>query len=87
MPNPNIHYNNQDIAQKAFFEQFEEGTRPLEGLNIETQRIKRALPNGIAEIQTTDDEADCLFEMEDGSLLHIEFQSQYKKWDVIRIVS
>ena len=84
LPNPNIHYNNQDIAQKAFFEQFEEGTKPLEGLNIETQRIKRVLPTGIAEIQTTDDEADCLFEMEDGSLLHIEFQSQYKKWDVIR---
>lgn len=78
------HPNNEDIAQKAFTMQFSAGTIPLEGLEFVTKPVKDVLPTGIQNVETTDDEADCLFRLEDGSLLHIEFQSTYDKWDVIR---
>lgn len=78
------HPNNEDIAQKAFTMQFSEGTIPLEGLEFDTLPVKEVLSTGIQNIETTDDEADCLFRLVDGSLLHIEFQSTYDKWDVVR---
>lgn len=79
-----INRNNQDIAQKAFMMQYKKGTKPLIGLNYDTLPIKQVLPTGIQNVETIDDEADCLFQLEDGSLLHIEFQSTYKQWDIIR---
>ncbi|QQK74459.1 hypothetical protein HUG15_01770 [Salicibibacter cibarius] len=82
-----IHRNNQDIAQKAIQEEFSAGTKPLIGLGLDTPAISQSLPTGRVAVETKTNNIDYLYELEDGSWLHIEYQSTNEKWDIYRFLT
>jgi predicted transposase YdaD len=80
----NIHHNNQDVAMKYAADLLNQHF--FESLGIQSPKVKRALPTGIVRIEMHDLEVDFLCELEDDTLLHLEFQSTYKDNDVDRFM-
>jgi predicted transposase/invertase (TIGR01784 family) len=77
-----LHY--RDIVQKYFTEFIAtENLYPLTSLNVKTKPIKRMLNSDISMI-VDGKRVDCLMELEDNSLLHIEFQSSNDDQDIQR---
>ncbi|MFB8424542.1 hypothetical protein ACFC4S_21255 [Priestia megaterium] len=78
-----FHHNNMDIASKSL-ELQSIGTEPFEFLGIHSAVVKQVLSNEFPAIETKDDKADIVFLLEDDTILHVEFQSTSKKWDILR---
>lgn len=76
------HY--RDIVQKYFTGFIATGGGfPLTSLGVKTAKVKRVLDSDLSTI-IDGKRVDCLIELEDESLLHIEFQSKYSKKDIER---
>ncbi|MFP7486401.1 hypothetical protein SFC65_19745 [Priestia filamentosa] len=74
--NSNIPYPYRDIVQKHFTSFIAtRNSYPLTALDINTPRVKRMLDSDLSVVEGK--RIDCLMELEDTSLLHIEFQSNY----------
>lgn len=81
--NNRIHRNGADIIQRLMATNMI-GERPLIALTIDTAKVKEVLSTDLPEIQTKDDKADTLYLLEDGTYLHVEYQTTAKKDDVLR---
>ncbi|QKS72717.1 hypothetical protein FLK61_39580 [Paenalkalicoccus suaedae] len=70
----NISRNNYDIFfRQSLQEVFTEEV--LKSIGIQSAPIVRSLPTDFPAVETTDQEIDVLFELENHTLLHIEFQT------------
>lgn len=81
--NNRIHRNGADIIQRLMATNMI-GERPLIALTIDTAKVKEVLSTDLPAIQTKDDKADTLYLLEDGTYLHVEYQTTAKKDDVLR---
>ncbi|MBZ4662706.1 MAG: hypothetical protein JG776_388 [Caloramator sp.] len=82
MSNIHISHNNNDIILKYMAEAFKDTT--LEFLGIKLPKIKSVIPTDLPIIDVKEEVMDFVFLLEDDSLLHLEFQTTYKKDDLIR---
>jgi len=78
-----IHYNGMDIVQRLMAEKMI-GQIPLKALNFTTSKVKEILSTDLPDVQTKDDKADTLYLLEDGTFLHVEYQTTFKKHDSFR---
>jgi hypothetical protein len=72
-----IHHNNQDITMKELVSRYKDTF--FEALHIEVPKIERFIPTEIVRIKTYDLRRDVVCELEDETLLHVEFQSTKNK--------
>lgn len=79
----NIHRNGADIIQR-FIATSMIGERPLIALSIDTAKVKEILSTDLPGIETKDEQADTFYLLEDGTYLHVEYQTTSKKDDVLR---
>ena len=78
-----IHYNGMDIVQRLMAEKMI-GQIPLKALNFTTSEVKEILSTDLPDVQTKNEKADTLDLLEDGTYLHVEFQTTFKKHDSFR---
>ncbi|MCR2821447.1 hypothetical protein [Lederbergia panacisoli] len=78
-----IHNNSIDIVQRFMAEKMV-GQFPLKALSYETAKVREVLSTDLPDVTTKDDKADTLYLLEDGTFLHVEFQTTTKKHDSFR---
>ena len=78
----NISKQAKDIIQKYISGLFRDAT--LEFYGVKTAKVKEPLNAELPVVEVADTSSDFVFSLEDGSILHIEFQTGYKKADLIR---
>jgi hypothetical protein len=78
----NITHNSQDIIFKKMSELFKDETLKYYELNL--PKIISVKPTELPVINVSDRNMDFVFELEDNSLLHLEFQTTWKKADLLR---
>ncbi len=76
--NPDISYQNKDIVSKLFGEQMKGKSLSLFGLdtNLKVMDIR---PTNIPIVQAKELRMDNLFELEDGSIAILDYESQFKE--------
>ena len=76
--NPDIAYQNKDIVSKLFGEQMKGKSLSLFGLdtNLKVMDIR---PTNIPIVQAKELRMDNLFELEDGSIAILDYESQFKE--------
>ncbi len=76
--NPDISYQNKDIVSKLFGEQMKGKSLSLFGLdtNLKVMDIR---PTNIPIVQAKELRMDNLFELEDGSVAILDYESQFKE--------
>jgi len=84
MSDAEISHQNQDIIYKYMAEFFRNETLEYYGLNL--PKIVNVKPTELPIIQLTDRNMDYVFELEDSSLLHMEFQTTNKLADLPRFL-
>ena len=85
MDNTEIAYQNKDITSKVLAEHFKGKTFRVYGLNIPP--IKQALPTNIPVVRANELRLDNLFELADGTLALVDYESAYKKTDKIKYLN
>lgn len=80
-----ISYHNNDILMKVLAERFRDKT--LDALGIQSARIKNLLPTVNPVVEANERRNDIIFLLEDGTLLHLEFQTTESEQDLIRFLS
>lgn len=85
MDNTEIAYQNKDITSKVLAEHFKGKTFRVYGLNIPP--IKQALPTNIPAVRANELRLDNLFELADGTLALVDYESAYKKADKIKYLN
>ncbi len=78
-----IHRNGMDIVQRFMAEKMV-GQFPLKALSYESAKVKEVLSTDLPDVTTKDDKADTLYLLEDGTFLHVEYQTTVKKHDSFR---
>jgi hypothetical protein len=78
-----IHHNGMDIVQRFMAEKMA-GQFPLKALSYETAKVKEVLSTDLPNVATKHDKADTLYLLEDGTFLHVEYQTTVKKDDSFR---
>ena len=76
--NPAIAYQNKDIVSKLFGEQMRGKSLSLFGLNTNLKVID-IRPTNIPIVQAKELRMDNLFELEDGSIAILDYESQFKE--------
>ena len=76
--NPAIAYQNKDIVSKLFGEQMKGKSLSLFGLNTNLKVID-IRPTNIPIVQAKELRMDNLFELEDGSVAILDYESQFKE--------
>ena len=76
--NPAIAYQNKDIVSKLFGEQMKGKSLSLFGLNTNLKVID-IRPTNIPIVQAKELRMDNLFELEDGSIAILDYESQFKE--------
>ena len=76
--NPDISYQNKDIVSKLFGEQMKGKSLSLFGLNTNLKVID-IRPTNIPIVQAKELRMDNLFELEDGSVAILDYESQFKE--------
>jgi len=84
MGGSNIAHNYQDIIFKKMAELFKDETLEYYGLNL--PKIVSVKPTELPTIKVSNQNMDFVFELEDNSLLHLEFQTTHKKADLLRFL-
>jgi RecG-like helicase len=84
MGDSNIAHNYQDIIFKKMTELFKDETLEYYGLNL--PKIVSVKPTELPTIKVSNQNMDFVFELEDNSLLHLEFQTTHKKADLLRFL-
>ena len=76
--NPAIAYQNKDIVSKLFGEQMKGKSLSLFGLNTNL-KVMDIRPTNIPIVQAKELRMDNLFELEDGSIAILDYESQFKE--------
>ena len=76
--NPDISYQNKDIVSKLFGEQMKGKSLSLFGLNTNL-KVMDIRPTNIPIVQAKELRMDNLFELEDGSVAILDYESQFKE--------
>lgn len=77
-----ISRNSKDTLQKYASSLFKDAT--LEFYGIKAAKIKELINVELPVVEVSDSSTDFVFLLEDGSYLHLEFQSSFKTEDLIR---
>jgi len=85
MDNTEIAYQNKDITSKVLAEHFKGKTFRVYGLDI--PEIKQVLPTNIPTVKVNELRIDNLFELVDGTLAIVDYESVYKKEDKIKYLN
>ena len=85
MKNEEIAYQNKDITSKLLAEHFKGKTFRVYGLDI--PEIKQVLPTNIPAVKANELRLDNLFELVDGTVAVVDYESQYKKADKLKYLN
>ena len=80
-----IAYQNKDIASKVLAENFKGKSFRVYGLDL--PEIKRVLPTNIPTIKANELRLDNLFELADGSVAIVDYESEYNKNDKVKYLN
>lgn len=80
-----IAYQNKDITSKVLAENFKGKTFSVYGLNLPD--IVRVLPTNIPVILANELRLDNLFELADGTVAIVDYESEYRKKDKIKYLN
>lgn len=85
MDNAEIAYQNKDITSKVLAERFKGKTFRVYGLDVPT--IRQTLPTNIPTVKANELRLDNLFELADGTLALVDYESTYDKEDKIKYLN
>ena len=85
MDNTQIAYQNKDITSKVLAEHFKGKTFQVYGLDVPP--IKQALPTNIPAVKANELRLDNLFELADGTLALVDYESAYKEADKVKYLN
>ncbi len=85
MDNTEIAYQNKDITSKVLAEHFKGKTFRVYGLNVPS--IRQTLPTNIPTVKANELRLDNLFELTDGTLALVDYESTYEKEDKVKYLN
>lgn len=85
MDNIEIAYQNKDITSKVLAEHFKGKTFRVYGLNVPS--IRQTLPTNIPAVKANELRLDNLFELADGTLALVDYESTYDKEDKVKYLN
>ncbi len=77
-----IAYQNKDITSKFLAENFKGKTFKVYGLNL--PKVKKVLPTNIPTVKANELRMDNLFELADGSIALVDYESEYNRKDKVK---
>ena len=77
-----VAYQNKDVCSKVLTDWF--GKAVFESYNVKIPEIKETRPTNLPEIQADELRLDCLFELADGSMAIVDYESVYRKSNWIK---
>lgn len=80
-----IAYQNKDITSKLLAENFKGKTFRVYGLDI--PEVKAVLPTNIPSVRANELRLDNLFELVDGTVALVDYESDYKKEDKVKYLN
>ena len=80
-----IAYQNKDITSKLLAENFKGKTFRVYGLDI--PEVKAVLPTNIPSVRANELRLDNLFELADGTIALVDYESDYKKEDKVKYLN
>ncbi len=80
-----IAYQNKDIASKMFAEQLK--GKSFQAYGVEIGTIKAVLPTNIPVIRVNELRLDNLLELEDGSMMLVDYESEYKRESKVKYLN
>lgn len=80
-----VAYQNKDILSKIFAESFKGKAFRVYGLNL--PEIKAVLPTNIPAVRANELRLDNLFELADGTVAIVDYESKYRKKDMIKYLN
>ena len=81
MAQTDIAYQNKDITSKYLAENFKGKTFSVYGLDL--PEVKQVLPANIPTVKANELRLDNLFELADGSIALVDYESDYEKQDKV----
>lgn len=85
MEHVEIAYQNKDITSKFLVENFKGKTFSVYGLDLPV--VKQVLPTNIPTIKANELRLDNLFELADGTVALVDYESEYKKEDKVKYLN
>lgn len=85
MKQEGIAYQNKDITSKLLAENFKGKTFRVYGLDI--PEVKAVLPTNIPSVRANELRLDNLFELVDGTVALVDYESDYKKEDKVKYLN
>ena len=80
-----IAYQNKDITSKVLAENFKGKTFRVYGLDL--PEVRQALPTNIPTVKANELRLDNLFELVDGSVAIIDYESEYRNDDKVKYLN
>ena len=80
-----IAYQNKDITSKFLAENFKGKTFKVYGLKL--PKVKRVLPTNIPAVKANELRMDNLFELADGSMALVDYESDYDNKDKVKYLN
>ncbi len=80
-----IAYQNKDITSKFLAENFKGKTFSVYGLDL--PEVKQVLPTNIPTVKANELRLDNLFELADGSVALVDYESDYEKQDKVKYLN
>lgn len=85
MDQTEIAYQNKDITSKFLAENFKGKTFKVYGLNL--PKVERVLPTNIPTVKANELRLDNLFELADGSIAIVDYESDYDNKDKVKYLN
>ena len=85
MNQTDIAYQNKDITSKYLAENFKGKTFSVYGLDL--PEVKQVLPTNIPTVKANELRLDNLFELADGSIALVDYESDYEKQDKVKYLN
>lgn len=85
MEQEDIAYQNKDVTSKVLAENFKGKTFRVYGLDL--PQIKQALPTNLPAVKANELRLDNLFELADGSVAVVDYESDYDKADKVKYLN
>ena len=85
MDRTDIAYQNKDITSKFLAENFKGKTFSVYGLDL--PEVKQVLPTNIPTVKANELRLDNLFELADGSIALVDYESDYEKQDKVKYLN
>lgn len=80
-----IAYQNKDITSKFLADNFKGKTFNVYGLDL--PKVKQVLPTNIPTVKANELRLDNLFELADGSIALVDYESDYEKQDKVKYLN